>query len=328
MSLASTLFGWLVAGRVLRPLRTITELTRDISATDLHRRLGLSGPDDEVTRLGGTVDGLLERLEAAFTAQRHFVANASHELRTPITVARALLQMTLSDREATLETFRTTCEDVVKEGQQQERLIEALLVLARSERGLDHSGELDLSVVTADVLRSRQTEAARRGMLLRCVLEPALGDGDAHLAERLVTNLVDNALRHSGPDGTVDISTARVEGRVLLTVTNTGPVIPPADVPRLLQPFQRIGADSTDHSDGLGLGLSIVQAVADAHGAALRCRARDHGGLHVEVDFPARVADPPQRSRSAVTKPGSRLRRPVRSGDGRRVDPPVPVGDV
>jgi signal transduction histidine kinase len=277
--------GWLVAGRVLRPLRTITEIAGDISATNLHERLALPGPDDELKRLGDTFDRLLARLEDAFEAQRRFIANASHELRTPLTLAKALLQMTLTDPHATIGSFRTTCREVLDVGEQQERLIEALLVLARSERGLDHRERLDLSAVTQRVLKALQQKADRLQLRVETSTHPAHIDGDTRLAERLITNLIDNALSHNASSGLVRVATGTRAGRSFVSVANTGPVIPPGEVPRMLRPFQRLGPDSTRH-EGLGLGLSIVTAIADAHDANLTAMARPDGGLDVEVSFP------------------------------------------
>jgi signal transduction histidine kinase len=281
MTAVSVLLGWLVAGRVLRPLRTVTETAQRISATNLHERLALSGPGDELKRLGDTIDALLARLEGAFESQRRFVANASHELRTPLTVIRALLQMALTDPDATVESFRATCQEAMAESEHQEHLIEALLVLARSERGLSRREPVDLAGLADEVLRARKPEADRRGLRIEAGLGAASVMGDPRLVERLLANLIDNALRHNIPGGEIAITTSNRS----VTITNTGPVIAEDQVPRLLQPFQRLGPDSTDHSEGLGLGLSIVQAIADAHDAALTADARPGGGLAVRVTF-------------------------------------------
>lgn len=286
MTAVSIALGWVVAGRVLRPLRKITEVTQAISATNLHERLALTGPDDDLKKLADTIDKLLARLEAAFDTQRRFVANASHELRTPLTLIRALLQMTLTDSDATLDSFRSTCQDVLAEGERQENLIDALLVLARSDSGLDHREPLDLSTITQIVLLALGPRADRLGLRLDTSLQPGPTDGDPRLAERLVTNLIDNALRHNTVGGHVEIATGTTAGQAFVSVTNSGPSIAPQDMERLFQPFQRLGADSTDHSEGLGLGLSIVAAVADAHDATIEAHPRPAGGLHIEVTFP------------------------------------------
>lgn len=193
MSVLSIGLGWLVAGRALRPLRTITAAARDISSSSLHERLALSGPDDELKELGDTFDALIARLERSFQSQRQFVANASHELRTPLTLQHALLEAALLDPRQTLQGWRATGERALAASQEQERLIAALLTLARSERGLGHREPFDLSLLTASVLGGRQTEANQRGLQVSASLDPAPTIGDPELAERLVANLIDNA---------------------------------------------------------------------------------------------------------------------------------------
>jgi signal transduction histidine kinase len=288
MAILSIWLGWLVAGRVLRPLRTITNAARDISASDLHRRLALEGPDDELKQLANTFDGLLGRLEAAFDAQRQFVANASHELRTPLTYERALLEVALADPNATAETLREACERVLVVGEQQERLIEALLTLSRSQRGLDEREPFDLATVAAEVLETRRPEAERRRLRFDTALEAAPITGDPRLGERLVANLVDNAMRHNVPAGRIEVETGTMNGQAVLSIANSGPVVPPGELDRLFQPFQRLAADGdSGQEDGLGLGLSIVQAIATAHDATLTSRARPEGGLAIEVSFPS-----------------------------------------
>src|SRR5262245_41516546 len=285
MAVASIVLGWLAAGRMLRPLRTLNERAREISASDLHKRLSLAGPEDEVTRLADTFDDLLGRLEASFAAQRQFVANASHELRTPLARARTLAEVALSDPDANVDSLRASHRRVLAAGKQQERLIEALLTLARSERGLDHHEPFDLAAVTATMLHARQQEVERRGLYVHATLEPAEAAGDPRLAERLVANLLDNALRYNQPHGRIDVMTSARTGNAVLSIANSGPQIPPGEIERLFRPFQRLGADRTDQSDGLGLGLSIVRAIATAHDATLTAHAQPGGGLDVEVGF-------------------------------------------
>jgi signal transduction histidine kinase len=297
MAIISTALGWVVAGRVLRPLRTMTTATHAISAESLNRRLAMRGPRDELRQLADTIDGLLGRLEGAFDAQRRFVANASHELRTPLTAVRALLEMVLSDPQATVATFRATCEQVLDESEQQEQLIEALLTLAQGQRGIEHAEPFDLSSLVGEVLDSREGAAATRGVTIGHALAPATVSGDPRLIERLISNLVDNAIRHNRPGGRVEVTLSSNE-RPTLTVTNTGPVVPTEEVDRLLQPFQRLSPDRTGHREGLGLGLSIVAAIAHAHDAVLVVRAPAAGGLQVGVHFraqpaPTRVEDAP-----------------------------------
>jgi len=287
MAALSIWLGWLIAGRALRPLRTITNAARDISASSLHKRLALAGPDDELTQLAVTFDDLLARLEGAFDAQRGFVANASHELRTPLTLERTLVEVALADPNATVASLRATCERVLAAGEQQERLIEALLTLSRSQRGLDHREVFDLAAVAADVLATRRPDAEQRELRLEANLAPASVAGDAGLGERLVANLIDNALRHNHPGGEVEITTTTQGGTTLLSISNSGPIVPPDETDRLLQPFQRLAGNRDAGDDGLGLGLSIVNAIAIAHGATLTTQARPQGGLTIDVSFPA-----------------------------------------
>jgi signal transduction histidine kinase len=312
MAAASIGLGWLVAGRVLQPLRTITTAARRISASNLHQRLALAGPDDELRELGKTFNGLLARLEESFAAQRQFVANASHELRTPLARQRTLLEVALRDSGATARSLRATMRRVLVTGEQQERLIEALLTLARSQRGLDRREPVDLADVTGDALAASEPGARDRGLRVHAALGPAPALGDRRLAERLAANLVDNAVRHNVAGGSVEVTTGVRAGRGFLSVANTGPVIPPQQVEELFRPFGRLEATrlSRDARDGLGLGLSIVTAIAAAHDADLRARPRPGGGLEVEVDFPrlpgeaARPGEPASLAGAEAAAPG------------------------
>ncbi|MDF5758864.1 HAMP domain-containing sensor histidine kinase [Spongiactinospora sp. TRM90649] len=277
--------GWYVAGRFLRPLSAITATATMISAGDLHRRLGLGEPTDELTELGRTLDDLLARLEAAFDAQRHFVANASHELRTPLAGLRTLLEVTLADPGADAETLRAACREALALGEHQERLVQALLALATSERGVTRWDTLDLAHVAGQALASRRDQAARAGIDLAGDLTPAVTAGDPRLIESLVANLIDNAVRHNHADGHVRVTTRTSGAHATLTVTNSGPVIPGDQIQRLLQPFQRSAPERHGHRDGYGLGLAIVDAVARAHQAVLTIDARPEGGLSITVRF-------------------------------------------
>ena len=298
MLMVSIGLGWLVAGRVLRKLRTITAAARSISASSLYARLALDGPDDELKELGDTFDGLLARLEGAFGAQRQFVANASHELRTPLARQRTLIEVALADPEPSVGALQDVCKRVLTTGEQQERLIEALLTLARSQRGLDRHEPIDLAALTAEIVLTRQPEAELRGLTIATSFAPAPALGDARLAERLVANLLDNAIRHNVAHGIVQVSTGTWAGHAVLSVSNTGPVIRPDHVARLFQPFQRGGADRTGTRDGLGLGLSIVGAIAEAHGAWLQANALTGGGLGVQAGFPQAAGPSPGAART------------------------------
>jgi signal transduction histidine kinase len=280
--LVSIGLGWLVAGRFLRPLRTITTTARDISARNLHRRLGPTGRADEFAELAATLDDLFARLEAAFASQRHFVANASHEMRTPLTAERTLLQVALADPDATVESMRAACRDVLALGVAQERLIDALLTLASGEQGVERREPFDLAEVARRVLRPRRAA----GLTVDTALAAAPASGDPRLVESLVANLVDNALRHNVPGGRVEVTTATVEGRARIAVRNSGPVVPPAQVDRLFEPFQQLAGQRVGHGEGHGLGLAIVRAIADAHGAALVAQAQPAGGMDIAVTFP------------------------------------------
>jgi signal transduction histidine kinase len=277
------LVGWLLAGRMLRPLRTITRTARRISSTNLHERLALDGPEDELKELGDTLDDLFARLDAAFEAQRHFVANASHELRTPLTRDRALVQVALGDP-STSDVWRSTGQELLASNRQQETLIEALLTLASSESGLDQRERTDLADICQTVLARPGLDIERLGLHVETSICPAPLDGDPRLLERLVANLVDNAVGHNVGGGRVEISTDAAEGQALLTVTNTGPIVPPGEID--FQPFQRPDSRRT-HNNGHGLGLSIVRAIANAHHATITARPLPEGGLSVGVIFPS-----------------------------------------
>jgi signal transduction histidine kinase len=298
--------GWLVAGRLLRPLRTITATARDISATNLSRRMALGRRDDEFAELGETLDDLFGRLEASFESQRHFVANASHELRTPLTAERALLQVALADPAASTATLRSACQEVLALGDRQERLIAALLTLASGEGGIEEWEPFDLGEIAGNVVLARREDAEERGIEVSTALSPAAATGDPRLVESLVVNLVDNAIRYNVAGGRLAISTMGAAGKATLRISNTGAVIPPGQVERLFQPFRRLSGERTRSADGYGLGLAIVQAITDAHGATLTPRAQPEGGLDIEVSFPVQA----RRETVAVTRKGAR---PTRS---------------
>jgi signal transduction histidine kinase len=308
MAVVSIGLGWLVAGRVLRPIRTMTAATRRISERSLHERLALEGPGDELKDLADTIDGLLARLETAFDSQRRFVANASHELRTPVMFTQTLLQVALADPALTLESLKAACQDVIDTGKEQAQLIDALLILARSQRGLDRREPFDLAAVARDALDSTDAAAAAKELTLEPTLHPAPLVGDARLARTLITNLVDNAMRYNQPGGQVEVLITTRAGHALLRVTNTGPPISDDEIGRLLQPFQRLEDQRNNNCDGLGLGLSIVSAIAAAHHASLSVNPQPTGGLAVEVAFPSPPSSSDHRSRARVPDPASVIR--------------------
>lgn len=284
MAVIAIVLAWMVAGRVLRPLRTMTETIRRISARNLHERLAVDSPADELKDLADTVDGLLGRLETALDSHKRFVANAAHELRTPLTVEHALLEEALIDRDATVESFRSNFERLLAISKQQERLLESLLTLASSERGLENPEPLDLSILAEQVVHTSLPEMERRGLRVEAAIEPASTSGDLALVQRLVANLVDNAVGYNVPGGQVEIKTGTRGGRSVVSVANTGPEVPAEQVARLFEPFQRLHRTAGDGHRGLG--LSIVKAIATAHHALITAHARQGGGLVVEVAFP------------------------------------------
>ena len=285
-TIGSAVLGWFAAGRVLRPIRSITATARTISAGNLNERLALTGPEDEFKALGDTLDDLLARLEASFEAQRRFVANASHELRTPLTLERTLLQVALADPNASAETLRATGQELLELQSEHERMLEALLTLASSERGFERREAFDLPDLVEDALRRLRPVIAERGLELDASLEvPATITGDHALMDRLIANLIDNAIAYNVAQGRVEVRTATDAGRAVLMVGNTGPPIPPDEIERLFEPFQRLDRARANQNGHHGLGLSIVRAIAAAHGADLDAAARPGGGLTVTVRF-------------------------------------------
>jgi signal transduction histidine kinase len=300
MSGVSAALGWVVAGRVLRPLRRITQTAQRISEHNLQQRLALDGPRDELRDLAATIDGLLARLEMAFAAQKHFVANAAHELRTPLTLLRALLEENLTDPGATIKSLRAMSRRLLQIGDDQERLLEALLTLASSERGLDHREPLDLSVIADEMLVARSAHARRAELRIDASVSPAPTVGDPALIDRLAANLIDNAIRYNKPGGHIHVATGTSEQTAWLSIANTGAVIPADQIDRLFEPFERVTTGRTSANDGHhGLGLSIVRAIATAHQATLIAQPGADGGLMVCVSFPL-VEAPAQRHAAGV----------------------------
>jgi signal transduction histidine kinase len=287
-TLGSAVLGWFAAGRVLRPLRSITATARTISAGNLHERLALAGPEDEFKALGDTLDDLLARLEGSFEAQRRFVANASHELRTPLTVERTLLQVALADPNASAQTLRATGQELLELQAEHERMLEALLTLASSERGLERRDPVDLAaMVEVTLSRLRGAIEAKDLQLETSLDESATTTGDCALIERLIANLIDNGIEHNVAQGRLEVETAADDaGHAVLTVSSTGPEIPPDQIARLFEPFQRLSGARAGSDGHHGLGLSIVRAIAAAHRADLTADARPGGGLTVTIRFP------------------------------------------
>ncbi|MEA2229924.1 MAG: hypothetical protein QOF04_3554 [Solirubrobacteraceae bacterium] len=285
MTALSVLLGWGVAGRALRPLKRITATAKRVSQDNLDERIGLEGPRDELKELADTFDGMLERLSGAFASQRRFVANASHELRTPLSVIRTEVDVTLADPDATTGELRAMAETVHDATVATERLIQALLTLARTEAGVTRRDAADLADAARIAVAQIASEASAAHLDLRETLAPAPVEGDRRLLERLVANLVENAVRHNRPGGMVEVRTSSDARRSVVEVRNDGDVVPPGAVDSLLQPFQRL--DRGARGDGAGLGLSIVRSVAEAHGGEVTLQARPSGGLVVKVSLPA-----------------------------------------
>jgi signal transduction histidine kinase len=273
--------GWIAAGRALRPVHGIAAAARAASEHNLSARVALRGPRDELHELAETFDEMLDRLQVAFEGQERFIANASHELRTPLAVMRATVDVVLDNPDSTPADLRGMATDIRIAVDHAEHLIGALLILARNERGLTIHDEVDLATVAEDILDAVALGDRRVG----ATLEPAVISGDPVLVERLAANLVDNAVRYSGVDGDIWISTCTVDGRSHLTVANTGPFISPLDADRIFQPFQRLN-DRASH-EGFGLGLAIVASIAAVHGGIATARPRDDGGLSVTVTVPS-----------------------------------------
>ena len=290
--MAAAALGWLLAGRVLRPLSTITAAARRISASSLHERLALPGPDDELKELADTLDSLFARLEDSFGAQRRFAASASHELRTPLTRERTLLQVTLADPAATVGTWQAVGRELLASNTEQERLIEALLTLAGSEAGPGEREPADLAAITSAALAAARPAISRLGLHVHASIQPAVLDGDLLLVQQLAANLIDNAVRHNIPGGDIQVSTTTSPAGAVLSVDNSGQPVPPAEVDRLFQPFQRLGPRPARRDGGHGLGLSIVRAIAAAHAAAITAQPRPGGGLAIDVTFPPPARPP------------------------------------
>jgi signal transduction histidine kinase len=278
----AALLGWLTAVRALRPLHTITATARRLGAESLDRRINLDGPDDELKELADTFDGMLDRLASAFDSQRRFVANASHELRTPLAVQRTLVEVAMADPTASSELLRLG-QHLLHTNERSERLIEGLLVLARSDRGLMSRLPVRLDEVVDGVLRSTARMAAEQGVTVASRLEPRLVVGDQVLLERLVTNIVHNAVHYNEEGGSVMITVAEWPA---LVVANTGPLVPADLVPGLFEPFRRFDRDRVAGRDGAGLGLSIVRSVATAHHGTVHAEPNSGGGLRITVHLP------------------------------------------
>jgi signal transduction histidine kinase len=296
MTMVSVAAGWLLAGRALRPLREITATARRVSGENLGERIALVGPADELKELADTFDGMLARLDSAFGSQRHFVANASHELRTPLAIMRTEIDVALADPGASTAELRAMGEAVRETVDRNERLIESLLLLARSESALRLAEPVDLAALAGDCVTDLRARAQEAHVAITVDLEPAVVRGDPALLERMIANLLDNGIRHNVPGGRLHVSTRVSGGHARLVLRNGGPPIDPADAQTLTEPFRRLDRGA----GGFGLGLSIVRSVVEAHGGAIQVLAPADGGLELRIELP----EFPQRPELPAPLPG------------------------
>jgi signal transduction histidine kinase len=287
MTIASGGLGWFMSGRVLRPVRVITETARRASEQHLGERLALTGARDELKELADTFDGMLERLDAAFTTQRRFVANASHELRTPLTVMRTAIDVTLAKPSPTARQLTDMAVRVRRSIDRAESMVEALLTLAVSDQGKLSTEFTDLATWAEDAIDAAAPEIERLDLHVDTTLDPAETTGDPQLLDRMIQNLVDNAVRYNEPGGWITLRTGTSDGAVYLQIANSGPFIPDDAVPSLFEPFRRMEA-RTGVRDGVGLGLSITRSVVTAHRATVTARSQPAGGLDISVVIPRR----------------------------------------
>jgi signal transduction histidine kinase len=281
------LLGWWTAGHVLRPVHAITTTARRLSWQNLHERIALAGPADEFTELADTFDSMLERLDNAFASQRRFIANASHELRTPLTVQRAAIQIGLTNNPSR-EKLAVLRGQLLDSNRRAERLIDGLLLLARSDQGLLHCERVALDEIAAEAVAEHEPTARAACVAVDLDLEPTSVYGDPVLLAQLVTNLVQNAIRHNRPGGKVQVHTSPIQG---LTVRNTGPHVAAELLPELFEPFRRGLAARTSPVQGVGLGLSIVRSITDAHSGSITMDPNAGGGLKVRVSLPQWAAE-------------------------------------
>ena len=299
----ATVLGYLIAGRTLRPLHTVTATARRLSESTLHERIGLTGPDDEIKDLADTFDGMLDRLHRAFDSQRRFIANASHELRTPLAISRASIEVALA-KPAVPEETRALATKLLGATARHERLIEGLLLLARSEREVHEHAPVDVRDAAAAAVGQAATAASEAGVTVDAELSPAATSGDPVLLERCVVNLVENAVKYNEPGGRVGVRSGTADGWAWVRVENTGPELTDEQVETIFEPFTRLTRAGTGPGParGAGLGLSIVRAVTAAHDGVLRAAPRPGGGMTITVHLPPPVVvGPPEPEPAGVT---------------------------
>jgi signal transduction histidine kinase len=284
VGIIAVILGYVVADRALRPIKQMTATARKLSETSLaHERIDLTGPDDELKELADTFDAMLIRLNAAFDAQRRFVDNASHELRTPLAINRTVLEVALADPEAS-EDLKVLGRTLLGTTARNERLIEGLLLLARSDRELSVRKPVDIQEVARTAIDQLAPFAEEEQIAVEYDLHPAPTTGDPVLLERCVSNLIENGIKHNaGPSGKVWVRTGIVGGGAVVQIANTGPHVPGYEVDSLFEPFRRLNADRIQSAKGAGLGLSIVRGIVRAHGGSVSAVPRDGGGLVMTV---------------------------------------------
>jgi signal transduction histidine kinase len=310
----AAVLGWLVSGWVLAPLKRITGTAQRVTEEHLDERIPVEGPDDELRELSETLNEMLDRLSESFDAQRRFVANASHELRSPLTVIRSEAEVALANPHPDIDELRGMAESVVQASRRTEALLASLLILARSQRGLLRSEPVDLASVVGEAADAASLTAGTESVRLDAVLEPVIVEGDAALLERLVGNLIENGVRYNRPGGCVRLRTHAGGGTAELEVENSGPPVEPQAAARLAEPFERLARDADGR--GAGLGLSIVRAVSEAHGGTLAIEPRAEGGLLVTVRLPRADATDDagsartgaSRARATDSRPSARAR--------------------
>jgi signal transduction histidine kinase len=312
LALGSLAAGWLVAGRALRPLARIVSTAEQLSAENLGARIGLAGPDDELKRLADSLDGMLARVERVVESQRQFVANASHELRTPLAIMRAGIEVSLLDPRAGEQERADAIETIRRSVGRSDNLVSSLLTLADTQSGTIERTSVDLAELAGGVVHDYSDLAERRGVEVSTSLATARVAGSSPLLRALVANLVENAVLYNRLRGRVELATGSDAGGAWISVRNTGAVVLPDEVDGLFEPFARLDSSRTRSTGGAGLGLSIVRAVADAHGAQVDARAQELGGLEIAVRIPVAKA-PPAR---AVAPAPQRFRRVLRSAAG------------
>ncbi|MBB4913415.1 sensor histidine kinase [Streptosporangium saharense] len=279
-------YGWWVGGWALRPVQQVTETARRVAQShNLTERIAYTGPRDEVAELADVFDTMLTRLARAFDGQRRFVANASHELRTPLTINRTLVDVAVRRPDAT-DDLKRLGESLLLVNTRHERLIDGLLALAEGEQAVLDRRAFDLSDVVEHVLDQAGAEAAERSVTVHRLLDSVTTAGDPVLLERLVQNLVENAIRHNHEGGEVWVTTRQRADVAELVVANTGLPVPPYEIETIFEPFRRLHGDRLRSERGSGLGLSIVRAIADAHDGTITARPREEGGLTITTELP------------------------------------------